>query len=272
MVGIYKIINPNGKIYIGQSINIEQRWNKDYKTLRCKTQPKLYNSLKKYGPENHKFEIIEECNIEQLLERETSWKIFYKVLEIPSLCCKTDGRFGNLSQETKDKISKGMLNANIKRSKIIKNNISKNKKRKIYQFNLNGDLIKVWDSLIDAEKQHNGNINMNLMGRTKHAGGFIWLREKEQYKINERIKKIQNYMDPKIGSKRTEKSKELMSQNIKGKKTKCKTDILNLELIKEQYKTLSTNQLAKINNLSIPTMLGYLKDNKIYKFRNNYMK
>jgi len=25
MVGIYKITNPNGKIYIGQSINIESR-------------------------------------------------------------------------------------------------------------------------------------------------------------------------------------------------------------------------------------------------------
>jgi hypothetical protein len=28
MIGIYKIINPNGRIYIGQSTNIEVRWSK----------------------------------------------------------------------------------------------------------------------------------------------------------------------------------------------------------------------------------------------------
>jgi hypothetical protein len=35
MIGIYKIINPNGRIYIGQSTNIEGRWTK-YKQLACK--------------------------------------------------------------------------------------------------------------------------------------------------------------------------------------------------------------------------------------------
>ena len=48
-IGIYKIVSPSEKIYIGQSINIEKRWEKNYKTLKCKTQTKLYNSLKKYG-------------------------------------------------------------------------------------------------------------------------------------------------------------------------------------------------------------------------------
>ena len=110
MIGIYKITNPNNEIYVGQSTNIENRWNKDYKTLRCKTQPKLYNSLKKYGPENHKFEIVEECVIEQLLMRETYYKNLYKVLEVPSLCCRTDGRFGHMSQETKDKIKLWNIN------------------------------------------------------------------------------------------------------------------------------------------------------------------
>jgi hypothetical protein len=37
MIGIYKIINPKGKTYIGQSINIEKRWN-GYKKLHCKGQ------------------------------------------------------------------------------------------------------------------------------------------------------------------------------------------------------------------------------------------
>ena len=72
-IGIYKITNPEGKIYIGQSINIEKRW-KGYKNFHCKGQHKLYNSLKKYGPENHTFEIIEECIMEELDIREEFYK------------------------------------------------------------------------------------------------------------------------------------------------------------------------------------------------------
>ena len=57
--GIYKITSPIGKIYIGQAININERWN-DYKCLDCKAQRYIYNSLKKYGVDNHKFEIIHD--------------------------------------------------------------------------------------------------------------------------------------------------------------------------------------------------------------------
>ena len=53
MVGIYKITNPNNRIYIGQSWNIESRLY-SYKNGRCKNQRKLLNSIKKYGWENHK--------------------------------------------------------------------------------------------------------------------------------------------------------------------------------------------------------------------------
>jgi len=74
MIGIYKIISPSNKVYIGQSINIEKR--KKYYTYVVNNigQPSLYNSLLKYGFDNHKFEVIEECSLEQLNERETYWK------------------------------------------------------------------------------------------------------------------------------------------------------------------------------------------------------
>ena len=48
MIGIYKIINPKGKIYIGQSIDIDRRFN-EYKKLQCNQSKKIYYSLKKYG-------------------------------------------------------------------------------------------------------------------------------------------------------------------------------------------------------------------------------
>jgi group I intron endonuclease len=114
MIGIYKIVSPSNKIYIGQSTNIDQRWYY-YKKLYCKSQTKLYYSLKKYTPESHNFTIIEECSENMLLERETYWKNFYKVLEIPSLCCRTDGKGGKNSKETNNKISNS--NKGISRNK-----------------------------------------------------------------------------------------------------------------------------------------------------------
>ena len=63
--GIYKISNPKGKIYIGRSVNIYKRWY-SYKNLHCSSQPKIYNSLKKYGVSSHNFEVLIECNAIEL--------------------------------------------------------------------------------------------------------------------------------------------------------------------------------------------------------------
>ena len=46
--GIYKLIFPSGKVYIGQCLDFERRM-RQYKNLACKDQPKLLNALRKYG-------------------------------------------------------------------------------------------------------------------------------------------------------------------------------------------------------------------------------
>ena len=79
MIGIYKITSPTGKIYIGQSTNIENR-KYYYSSIKCNKQHKLYNSLQKQGWEQHMFEIIEECSLDQLNEREIHWGLYYDVL------------------------------------------------------------------------------------------------------------------------------------------------------------------------------------------------
>lgn len=78
--GIYKITSPNGRVYIGQSANILDRWRR-YKRLGCKSQQLLYNSLLKHGVKSHTFEIIEHCDFEDLLCRERHWQDFYDVLD-----------------------------------------------------------------------------------------------------------------------------------------------------------------------------------------------
>jgi group I intron endonuclease len=70
---IYKITSPNNKVYIGQTINFEQRCRK-YKYQAFKGQIKLWNNCQKYlwNPINT-IEIIEICRRDLLDERERYW-------------------------------------------------------------------------------------------------------------------------------------------------------------------------------------------------------
>ena len=107
MVGIYKITNPNNKVYIGQSINIKERFRK-YSKLSNKRQIKLYNSFQKHGIANHQFEIIEECSEDMLNEREIYWGNYYNVLEDEGLNLRLGNGRGSCSKNTKSKISKSL--------------------------------------------------------------------------------------------------------------------------------------------------------------------
>lgn len=76
MTGIYKIENlVNGKVYIGQAVDIECRWISHISMLKNNKHHSkhLQNSWNKYGEENFKFEIIEECSFEELNEKEIYW-------------------------------------------------------------------------------------------------------------------------------------------------------------------------------------------------------
>ncbi len=136
MIGIYKITNPKGKIYIGQSIDIYDRITY-YKNLNCKKQTKLYNSIKKYGWENHKFEIISLCYEDQLNEFERDFQEAYNVIGNNGLNLKlteTDNRVGKLSQELKNKISNSLKNSNriykpLSEETKLKMSITLNRKR-----------------------------------------------------------------------------------------------------------------------------------------------
>jgi group I intron endonuclease len=147
MVGIYKITNPKGKIYIGQSINIDRRWN-EYQKLQCSQSKKIYNSLIKYGFENHLFEILEECSIKDINNREEYYILLYnshinglniKLASKPawtgkkryehSEFLKTNG--SGLSykrtQEHKDNLSQMMKNVWINKREEISKKITLNK-------------------------------------------------------------------------------------------------------------------------------------------------
>ena len=109
MVGIYKITSPSGRVYVGQSINIERRFAR-YKYYSG-GQVRLVASFKKYLVESHTFIILEECQIDQLNDRERYWQDAYDVLGCNGLNCKltnTEDKSGVLSEEVKLKKSQAM--------------------------------------------------------------------------------------------------------------------------------------------------------------------
>ena len=78
MIGIYKITNKiNGHSYIGQSVNIQKRLNKHRNYNEEDSHYPLYRAIAKYGIENFSLEVIEECSIDNLDEREVYWIQYY---------------------------------------------------------------------------------------------------------------------------------------------------------------------------------------------------
>ena len=74
--GIYKIINiETNKIYVGSSKNIEMRIKSHFSNLKNKKHHsvKLQNSYNKHGLSCFTYEVLEECEIEDLFVREQHW-------------------------------------------------------------------------------------------------------------------------------------------------------------------------------------------------------
>jgi hypothetical protein len=108
---IYKITSPNNKVYIGQTINFEQRCRK-YKYQAFKGQIKLWNNCQKYlwNPINT-IEIIEICRRDILDERERYWINEYNSY-IDGLNADLGGKTRKgfkHSKETKEKLRKANL-------------------------------------------------------------------------------------------------------------------------------------------------------------------
>ena len=78
MTGIYVITNKlNGKKYVGQSINISQRW-RAHRTRYQTGDGYLYKAMRKYGLDAFTFEILTECDKTDLNALEQHWIEFYQ--------------------------------------------------------------------------------------------------------------------------------------------------------------------------------------------------
>lgn len=110
MIGIYKITNPKGRVYIGQSMNIEQR-KLAYSKNRSSKQPRIYNSIRKYGWGKHKFEVLNECTFEELNELEIYYIVLYDSFDTEHGLNLTEGGHfrGCVTKESIEKMRQSLL-------------------------------------------------------------------------------------------------------------------------------------------------------------------
>ena len=149
--GIYKITNKiNNHCYIGQSINIHERWQEHKKTAfnpqKNSYNYPLYRAFRKYGIENFLFEIIEECDVDNLTTREQYYIKYYDT-------------YHNGYNQTSG--GEGYYNSS----------------KPVYQYDLNGNFIKSYPSIAFAARElgiSEQNIRKVCYKEHNTAGGFQW--------------------------------------------------------------------------------------------------
>lgn len=115
MIGIYAIYNTaTGKIYVGSSRNIQLRWAQHRSCLKHnKSTPHLQRAWNKYGEASFEFIVLEECSVENLIEREQFW---YDSLAPAYNCGRPKPGAPEVSSETREKIRRSLRGRKFPRS------------------------------------------------------------------------------------------------------------------------------------------------------------
>ena len=201
LCGIYKIVSPSGKLYIGQSRNIKNRYRAH---LYSNNNTKLNRSFKKYGLDSHIFEILNICSINQLSDLE---ELYIKKFDTI-----------NSGLNTIDK------NYTLIHTSNCKNNYKWTNDRK----KLHSNFIKNWwiDNRDVALKKRNfewkskiGNKNKNKVVAKDSNGNFIQVTKEEFQKRNDLVGTTSNLEQPKLK-----------------KRIKCITDDIIFNSLKEASK------------------------------------
>lgn len=199
--GIYKIENLlNGKIYIGQSIQIEKRFEQHKKTAYARKDRNynnlIYKAIRKYGLENFAFEIIEEVPDNQDLdEREIYWISYYNSYKngynmTPGGGCLRGEDSPNTKANRDTVIQvRTLYNAHIKKSEIydlVKDKLTQSQFEHIWRF-------ETWkDVMPEVNTKENKEFYFHQRGGQRQGGNdarklsqeeidyIIYLRDKEK--------------------------------------------------------------------------------------------
>jgi predicted GIY-YIG superfamily endonuclease len=186
MIGIYSILNlKNNKIYVGSSKSLQRRKYEHFYSLSKNTHYNnhLQNAYNKYGKNSFIFNILEECELSQLSNREEYWIKIYSSLDnnYGYNGCIVENSSHYYQQHTKDKMS-----------------LSNKSKKQVYQYDLQGNLLNRFDSIkkcslvinIDRRAIQNSlnNTNQTARGFYFSFGSFDYINT-NKFQHDKRISK-----------------------------------------------------------------------------------
>ena len=251
--GIYKIENCSGSKYIGQSVDIYDRW-KCYKKYLAEGQPKLFNSFKKYGSENHTFTILIECERYELDYFEKFYINHYQTFNTThGMNLQSGGQAGIHSEESKKKIGDALRG--IPKSEDAKRNMSKAGAGKVFSQEAKENMSKAKLSLPKESFEYLREVNT---GRV-HT-------EETKKKIGEAQVGEKNHM---FGKSHSEESKKKLREINTGKKYSEETKEKISRAQKGKPKSEETKQKLREAALLREAVPGY-KEKKSQKIRDYY--
>lgn len=217
MTGIYKITNTiNNHVYIGQAENIDKRIQKHINALVSgyHVNKHLQNAWNKYGANKFTFSIIEECELENLTEREQYWIDYYGGIDsINTYNVREASNSGTFNLETKNLISEklnGHAVSEQTRNKLRMAMIGKSRtdevKKKI------SNTLKGREGSLKGKhltEEHKQKISESMKGMPCNNPGY---RHNEETK-----KRISEAMKGKPHRKWTDEEKKKQSERLKGR-------------------------------------------------------
>jgi len=215
VIGIYSITSPSGRVYIGQSTNIYERWFSHRKRSAKNSCPVIFKSILKYGYEKHSFEILQEFPSDVPKYVLDNYEVFYinqyKSAGISLLNIKGGGSYGKHSEETKNKIrlaNKGkQYSLGTKRPQYaIQATADKNRGRKRTAEQINRIVtnktipsnIGSWNTGKIRTEENKEKISKTLKNRTDNKGEFHNMVKLKK----EQVLEIRNKFIPRIYTSR----------------------------------------------------------------------
>lgn len=188
---VYKHTCPNKRVYIGITrMKPERRWAGG---LGYKGSNRFFASVVRFGWDNIDHEILDDgLTYAEAKAKETAYIKKYK---------SNDERFGynvalgvgkkgcKMSLEARERIKAAQTGRkaseearmHMRASHLGKIGKDCHNSKKVYQFDLDGNFIREWDSQSDAARYyhcHSTHISECVRGRKKTAKGFIWRNER----------------------------------------------------------------------------------------------
>lgn len=203
--GIYKIINIiNQKLYIGSSKDVLYRKYEHFRDLKLKQHHSttLQNAFNKYGEQNFTFEILEECEKENLIERE---QYYFDTLKPEYNICQIAGntlgvKHNEVSKQKMSEFRKGKsFHSDFQRkrisevhtNKIVSKETRELRARAVEQINpFTNEVVAEYYSLSEATRLTKiNNIFAVLKGIQQSSGNYKWRYKIETEEDRNRVDK-----------------------------------------------------------------------------------